>query len=454
MSRAEGETKGYLYLVGPQKLHHQQRPAFTATMPPPPSKKPSANKIPKKQPPRTDKKKSSNPNTQAQNNANNAPSASPLDNSTIPLTLQQLLLNVFQSALLPNVLPSSSTAQDANADTDTEPSVGKLDLKPLIQTIKSHLYNRDFDAAFTDANDELLRAYALRWSATRALGYASVFKAVLKLLFEDSGSSSSGHIDDGEEGQERGQVVCVGGGAGAEIVALAAAWRDLSTVVSSVQEEGEGKNMPMDLTVTAVDIADWSSVVGRLDTTMRESRVSSFKSHPAPLLQCPGDAAGRVTVDFHRADILSISDTQLRNLYNSSQRKTTMVTLMFTLNELFSTSIAKATSFLLRTSDAVQPGTLLLVVDSPGSYSSLTLNRGAPGTTSSNGGNSEGSERRYPMKFLLDHTLLSVAEGRWERVVSEDSRWWRRDVNRLFYEVGEGGGLEDMRFQVHLYRRV
>ena len=58
------------------------------------------------------------------------------------------------------------------------------------------------------------------------------------------------------------------------------------------------------------------------------------------------------------------------------------------------------------------------------------------------------------MKFLLDHTLLSVAEGRWERVVSEDSRWWRRDVNRLFYEVGEGGGLEDMRFQVHLYRRV
>lgn len=421
-------------------------------MPPRPSKKPSANKTPsKKQPPQIDKKKSSNLTSKTQNNA---PSPSPLDNSTIPLTLQQLLLNVFQSALLPNVLPSSSTAQDANADTDTESSAGELDLKPLIQTIKSHLYNRDFDAAFTDANEELLRAYALRWSATRALGYAGVFKAVLRLLLENPGSLSEGNLGEGDGGQ--GHIVCVGGGAGAEIVALGAAWRDLSASASPGQKEGVEGGKRMNLTVTAVDIADWSSVVGRLDATMRECRMSSFKSHPAPLLQCPsGDAASeKFKVDFHRADVLFLSDTQLRKLYNSTQGKTTMVTLMFTLNELFSTSIAKATSFLLRTTDAVQPGTLLLVVDSPGSYSSLTLNRGTSGGTGSGGGGSEESERRYPMKFLLDHTLLSVAEGRWERVVSEDSRWWRRDASRLFYEVGEGGGLEDMRFQVHLYRRI
>ena len=149
---------------------------------------------------------------------------------------------------------------------------------------------------------------------------------------------------------------------------------------------------------------------------------------------------GKFNVNFHRADILTLPENDLAHLYNPQQKTdTVMVTLMFTLNELFSTSMAKATGFLLRTTDAVQPGTLLLVVDSPGSYSSLTV--GSSG------------ERRYPMKFLLDHTLLNVAEGKWEKLVSEDSRWWRRDADRLGYDVG-GVGLEDMRFQVHLYRRL
>ena len=307
----------------------------------------------------------------------------------------------------------------------------------------------------------MLRAYALRWSATRALGYAGVFKAVLKLLdFGQQSLSDAG-------GRKKKQIVCIGGGAGAEIVALGGAWRDLTASTSSEEEEeGEEEKLGLeqvDLTVTAVDIADWSSVVDRLDTTMRSSRVSSLKSHPAPLIQQqqqqpPSNtdtsepdsgtqdekANGKFNVNFHRADILTLPENDLVHLYNPPEKMDTiMVTLMFTLNELFSTSMAKATAFLLRTTDAVQPGTLLLVVDSPGSYSSLKL-----------GGTKAGAERQYPMKFLLDHTLLTVATGKWERVLSQDSRWWRRDASRLWYDVGEGVGLEDMRFQVHLYRRL
>ncbi|PWY94786.1 hypothetical protein BO94DRAFT_531720 [Aspergillus sclerotioniger CBS 115572] len=108
--------------------------------------------------------------------------------------------------------------------------------------------------------------------------------------------------------------------------------------------------------------------------------------------------------------------------------------------------MAKATGFLLRLTDMLRPGTVLLVVDSPGSYSTLKLGKSGEGE--------EVRERQYPMKFLLDHTLLSVAEGKWERVLSQDSRWWRRDAARLRYEVGEGAGLEDMRYQVHVYRRL
>lgn len=242
----------------------------------------------------------------------------------------------------------------------------------------------------------------------------------------------------------------------------------------------------MDVTVTAVDIADWSGVVGRLEGAMRSSRTGSgFESrrYPAPLLSVPsgcresassepaGDGCGgggRFKVNFQRADVLALTDDQLHRLYNNRRQDQevegkgqgqgwTLVTLMFTLNELFSTSMAKTTGFLLRTTDAVQPGSILLVVDSPGSYSSLTLGKqssGGGGPATGGNASKDVTERRYPMKFLLDHTLLSVAEGKWEKVVSEDSRWWRREANRLGYEVGEGAGLEDMRFQVHIYRRL
>ncbi|PYI06843.1 hypothetical protein BO78DRAFT_429354 [Aspergillus sclerotiicarbonarius CBS 121057] len=390
--------------------------------------------------------------------------------TTIPTTLQQLLLNTFKAALLPN-------GQDYLKSDPNNGDSGQLDTKNLIQTIKAHLYNRDFDSAFTDAGEDLLRAYALRWSASRALGYVGVFKALMGgLLRGRSGGERQG------EGEEGTHVVCIGGGAGAEIVALAGAWRDWSGsgseseseseemgVVEGVakikldghhgDEEEEGlstttaaptpaakeevvdKRHHSRLDITAVDIADWSSVVSRLSTAIQSPAVMGPKSHPAPLY------GGEINIDFQKLDVLTAEEKQLRGLLRceGKGRGTALVTLMFTLNELFSTSMAKTTGFLLRLTDLLGPGTVLLVVDSPGSYSTLKLGKSEEG---------EVRERQYPMKFLLDHTLLSVAEGKWERVLSQDSRWWRRDAARLRYEVGEGAGLEDMRYQVHVYRRL
>lgn len=394
-------------------------------MPPRPStKKPNSNPLKKKGPENKFQR-------QQQPQQHSKEEETPFDNptNTIPLSLQQLLLNVFQSALVPNTSTSQDGKQDAS-QRDAIEDEGQLDVKPLIQTIKSHLYNRDFDSAFTDANEELLRAYALRWSASRTLGYAGFFKAVLGILSGDKERRGAG-----------GQIVCIGGGAGAEIVALAGVWRDIVALptddMNGEEGEGEGEGR-MELKVTAVDIADWSGVIRRLDGAIRSSKVSGSKRHPAPLL--PDGKRDKFSVTFQKADVLSLPEGELKSLYGQG---TVMVTLMFTLNELFSTSMAKATAFLLRTTDVVEPGTLLLVVDSPGSYSSLSL-----------GKSEEKVERKYPMKFLLDHTLLSVAEGKWEKVLSQDSRWWRRDAARLRYEVGEGAGLEDMRFQVHLYKRL
>ncbi|PYH99677.1 hypothetical protein BO71DRAFT_446388 [Aspergillus ellipticus CBS 707.79] len=436
--------------------------------------------------------------------------------TTLPLTLQQLLLNVFKSALLtngrnylnatttttnkssPSTEPTDHDHQNDQNDQNDEPEPenekhdgdenAQLDTKTLIQTIKSHLYNRNFDSAFTDANEELLRAYALRWSSSRALGYAGIFRALWRVLpirkdrMKGSGAAAAAAAADGVMGKgEADHVVCIGGGAGAEIVALAAAWRDWvervglgrdgerererdGGLVEGGQGEGQGEGernaaattttttttiTTPKLSVTAVDIADWSGVVDRLAWTIQSPAVPGTNSHPAPLYR---GTEGDFQVNFQRLDVLSAAEKELQKLFagdgsNATKTKTVLVTLMFTLNELFSTSMAKTTGFLLKVTELLRPGTVLLVVDSPGSYSTLKLGKSGP-----DGG--EFRERQYPMKFLLDHTLLSVAEGKWERLLSQDSRWWRRDAARLRYEVGEGAGLEDMRFQVHVYRRL
>jgi 25S rRNA (uracil2843-N3)-methyltransferase len=439
--------------------------------------------------------------------------------ASIPVTLQQLVLNVFRHALL-------SPAHDDGArcislagccySRTTEAGRGEerllerpaLDVKSLIQTIKSHLYHRDFQSAFTNATDDLLWAYALRWSATRALGYAGIFKGVLETWLSSPQDEGEADGDDGDDGGEGtiNRVICLGGGAGAEVLALAAAWRDITTdttwahpyslegageeveakdvsqnertvEVASATETDTGypnttveisgmkevKKKPPNLSVVAVDIADWSIILEKLTLAIQCPLVPGSKMHPSPLLprsENNSQQAGAFDISFRRLDVLdSQNEPELRELFDANLPEKTngysaervgdngriLITLMFTLNELFTTSMAKATALLLRLTDWSAPGTILFIIDSPGSYSTLSLGKSKP--------DQQLQQRNYPMKFLLDHILLSTAAGKWDRVHSEDSRWFRRDVTRLRYHVGEGVGLEDMRFQIHLYCR-
>lgn len=380
--------------------------------------------------------------------------------SIIPRSLQQLLLDVFKTALL----GEPDREEPANPDGESHSGENKdreepLDIKSLIQTIKGMLYQRDFDSAFTEANEDLLRAYALRWSSSRSLGYAGILKGVLSWMGEE---------EENTRGRTRPtnpstRVVSIGGGAGAEIVALAAVQRDLSDETQSLEqrvaevslEDTEGTNPEEETTnapgfsVMAVDIGNWSSVVDRLSRTIFSANVPfpSTTKHRSPLLS--EATRESFSVGFCRADVLNVTEEELKVLLlgasSPSPFTSVLVPIMFTLNELFSTSMPKTTAFMLRMTEILPVGAVLLVVDSPGSYSTLKLGKGPDG---------EPQERNYPMKFLLDHTLLTVAKGKWERVYTEESRWWRRDAARLRYEVGEGAGLEDMRFQMHVYRRL
>jgi 25S rRNA (uracil2843-N3)-methyltransferase len=395
-----------------------------------------------------------------------------LSSDAISSDVQQVLLNIFKHALSTTMFDSSEGKEVKEGDED------KDDLNKQIQTLKTHLYNRDFDAAFADASPALLRAYALRWSASRCLAYAGLFRGVLSSLFLSLSLSGNG-----EGGEELG-VLCIGGGAGAEIVALAGAWRVIQDtelvrekderpepVEGEEEEESENvgigrlslnKKQKTKLAITAVDIAEWSDVIHRLDKGIHSADIPGFKTCASPLMPIYTG----IDVSFRHLDILSLSEAELKDLLSHSsslssierkeKRKTSLISLMFTLNELFSTSIPKTTQLLLRLTDLSSPGTILLVVDSPGSYSTLSFSN----AESSSSDKQQSSGRQYPMKFLLDHTLLTVAEGKWEKIVSQDSRWFRRDANsRLHYNVDLEGGqgfikLEDMRFQIHVYRRL
>ena len=336
------------------------------------------------------------------------------DSISVPVEIQQKVLDIFRRAF--------------PFDHDT------VDLKATIQEVKGHLFQRDFSHAF--AKPEYLDAYALRWSASRALGYTSIFLhgdleqvwlGVSENVTAPASTSSPGpSLPSGGPPSHAGvsRVLCIGGGGGAEVAACAAAARTLS--------------LPSQLSVHVVDIADWSRCIAKLEKALcTVSQISNYASESAKAAHQPFISSDSFNTRFSQHDILAVSEAELKDITQHVH----LCTIMFTLNEFFSASIAKATAFLLALTDAMPSGSWLLVVDSPGSYSDVRL-----------GSNT----KQYPMKWLLDHTLLDVVTGKddktskWKKIVSDDSRWFRLIQQSLKYPIE----LENMRYQIHLFQRL
>ncbi|KAF6818027.1 25S rRNA (uridine(2843)-N(3))-methyltransferase [Colletotrichum sojae] len=343
--------------------------------------------------------------------------AAPTVADLLPFALQQRILATFGAAFAP-VLNSDS-------------------LPSLLQEVKAALYARDFDAAFARASPEALDAYAARWSPTRALAYAAVLAGVeehlaevLVLVDREAGAGCEGDDDDGAaEKQEDSlaqtpaksiKMISIGGAA-AEIAALAA-W--LSTTEPAVSGS-----------VTLLDSAPWSSVVTKLhDALTSPPPLSKYASAAARASNTPLLAPSRLASTFSQSDVLSLDRAGLSATLGSDP---VLVTLLFTLNELYtSAGVGKTTTFLHDLSAVAPAGTLLLVVDSPGSYSEAAVGK---------------VSKKYPMQWLLDHTLLKdekPVEGcLWDKVESHDSVWFRL-AETLHYPIA----LENMRYQMHLYR--
>ncbi|KAF2396814.1 hypothetical protein EJ06DRAFT_551349 [Trichodelitschia bisporula] len=222
-----------------------------------------------------------------------------------------------------------------------------------IQSVKAALFKRDFEGAF--GTEEGREAYVVRWSAGRAGCYAGIFaEAVRGAVGRRIGAGRGGGGEDGKEGV---RVVCVGGGAGAELLGLVGAVRMLK----------EGRGLDCKVTVVLVDVADWGACVERL----------------------AGALGDEVAVEFVRRDVLSLRSEEVGNLVRGAD----LITVMFTLGEMYAASVPDTQGFLAAVGEGLSPGAGVLVVDSAGSYGEVEI--GEKG-------------RRYPLGWLVDWTFMQL----------------------------------------------
>ncbi|KAI9643824.1 hypothetical protein NHQ30_007175 [Ciborinia camelliae] len=354
--------------------------------------------------------------------------------SLVPVKLQQLLLNIFRDTF------------SGVIDSD--------DFRQLLQDVKGALYDRDFSRAF--GREDYLEVYSARWSPSRSLCYASILLDLQEHFGEIFPRDGKAQLEVDTEvatdapsttfSSSKPRVVSIGGGA-AEIVAFGGFLKHgIKPSVTGTSSESADEAMAsltlsdikQEIELSLVDTASWGNVCNKLHTGLTTPPpISKYASAAAKEANSSLIRPEDFTEKFLEHDVLAMSQTDLGDLFG---KRPVLVTLFFTLNELYTASISKATSFLLNITSVLPAGSLLLVVDSPGSYSETKV-----GT----------EEKKYPMKFLLDHTLIETQKSRgkesipdWVKVHSEDSQWFRLS-EELRYPIP----LENMRYQVHLYRR-
>ena len=321
----------------------------------------------------------------------------------------QYIIDLFKHAFNSELYGEETTKTTKDVISSTTPTPSQRDnfgtLTAQIQEVKSYLYNRDYIEAFS--TDPRRTAYCIRWSPSRAICYSALLAYLDEIvsLFADK---SEGDL----------KVLCVGGGAGAELVAFASLFAVYTVSNSSKYKKADlVDSSPLSLSVKLVDIADWGNVVDRLVGKVKEHWLNN-------------ELGGGFGVDFLHGDVLKLSETELdfQNL--------NLITMLFTTNELFQEDKVGGVKFLQRLNKYCQAGCLLLIVESAGSYSHITI-----------------GSKKFPIQFLIDTTLCGRrdaedATGAWELLESDDSTWYRYDKD-LDYPIQ----LENMRFFYRLYRK-
>lgn len=370
----------------------------------------------------------------------------------LPVELQQLLLNIFRDAF-----PSS---RDPDA------------LKPTLRSINDALLLRDFKTAF--ATEEHRESYALRWSPIRVLAFSNLLAEICSGKGEHQWWADSlmhqpevNEIST-EHARNPTKAVCFGGGA-AGLAAFAGLLRHVCPDAagrSHVQSPSLSENIvdkqfapspsSLDSSVESapllelcmIDMADWSSVISKLQLGLETPPVlSKYASAAACASNFSFLSPGSLKPTFTQANILTFSIQDLRSMIGPYPL---LITLFFTLNDLYSDSIPNTTAFLMKLTMVAPEDSLLLVVDSPGSRVEFTA---------SDLQSTKSIEIiTYTVERLMSRTLVGKAgadgeepeaEPKWKKIATADNRHNKLD-GRLRYPLS----LENTSFQMHLFRRL
>ncbi|KAF9999673.1 hypothetical protein BGZ79_006729 [Entomortierella chlamydospora] len=352
-----------------------------------------------------------------------------------------------------------------------------------LQTIKSHFFERNYDAVFQ--NPAHLPVYSARYAPSRALCYYHLFLEHPVLMKSLEGGPST--------------ILCIGSGAGSELIGLSAAMvhatpvaskpkkkkatttlsskKDVDTAATAAtttkesQDGGDGdQTSKVDQAASELEKLDLSSTNSNSNNTSadaemtKDTKPTADETSPAATTETE-TATTKVTkakkpkvnkqqVTIVMQDYVDWShilqpmetvirsrmqlgperlacETEIGNVLDLSEglvkriEKADLITFMFVLNELFQDK--KRTMLLLAKIVAVMPaGAHMLVVDSAGSFSNLKV-----------------GERVYMVYTLLDH--LKDLE-----IVYQDDATWYRCPPSVTYPLK----LENMRHFIRIYKKL
>jgi 25S rRNA (uracil2843-N3)-methyltransferase len=343
-----------------------------------------------------------------------------LQDNILPVNLQQLILDIFRVTF-----PASQEFEN---------------LKPLLSHINEALLQGSYETAFR--TEESREGYAIRWSPSHALVHANVLEQVC----DEHGDSLWVEQLLGDSGDAPAKVLCFGGGA-TDLMAMAGLLRhrraDAAGIPSAASSPSSPPPSPL-LDLHLIDTADWSGVVSKLTTGLETPpKLSKYASAAARARNVSFLSPQALRTRCTQTQVLDLTQEDLRTIIDPD---VTLITLFFTINTLYTTSIRRTTSFLRKLSAAVSKGCLLLVVD-------------AHNANSTADGIEDAQTKAYPISWLLDKTLLPnqvivedalVLKREWEKMIGDTNRLFKFPEKGLSYPAG----LENLKMQVHLFRRL
>ncbi|KAM0244936.1 hypothetical protein ACHAP5_005843 [Fusarium lateritium] len=369
--------------------------------------------------------------------------------NTSPEQIQSLCVK-NQQLILDTIRTTFPTVDEFNA------------LIPVLRAVREALEQKDYSKAF--GTEEFLEAYTIRWSPSRALAIANVLAWTCSEMSEATWVQQFLHND----GQKPSKIVSIGRG-GSDLLAFVALLKhshqgkldeihrlqssspdavtqDVISGTTSHLEPNYNDNAMVDLNL--IDRHDWSGIITKLQHTL---------THPPPLSKYATAKAKASNISAIPSDVLNLAVNQLDIIESGSSDLRAMIglnpaliTLFFTLQEFYSSSISKTTAFLSRLTLSAPKGSLLLIVDSPGADVVLP--------NSSN----NGQEKKYPLEWLLYQALLPPKRPDTSTNSEEEEQpAWAKLIeggHEKEYRLPAGlrfpGSLENTRFQVHLLERL